>query len=419
MANAEAVTNTEYVSSDDESTKTFKDRLEDMPTYNIAVNNLQSLYSTMKGSGYFASAFSTGEDVAARITTAAKPVVLAATDMACKVARPVVGEIADPGASIDSCASEVLAKVQEKIPCMKQDPREYVEAAKSYSKDTANYYLDKVQGLAVTQSAVHKLDNAVAMTDLIVELCLPTDGSCAEDMEELEKAEADEDQGVIAHANNVRRKAYRRGTRKLMSYKHVQTTVDMVQYAQNQISETTGKLLKGSSYVASPTTTPPSPTTSSKPPTHEIPESLQGSTVAKSNDATEGAPNLAAELSAQGWDTVHQTSMYIPGKALEVTGEIYVSAKEMIFSYSNVNKMNKIPSAVTKTVESYYKNATENEVVKDIKEKAVAFAYVPTQVISNYVQSNRVVQWIIPNYLQTESIQVIENTDGTASESKK
>lgn len=29
--------------------------------------------------------------------------------------------------------------------------------------------------------------------------------------------------------------------------------------------------------------------------------------------------------------------MYIPGKALEVTGEVYVSAKEMVFSYSNVS----------------------------------------------------------------------------------
>ena len=103
-----------------------------------------------------------------------------------------------------------------------------MESVKSSAKDTATYYMDKVQNMTVTQKAVQHLDNAVAMGDLIVELVLPTDTSCEEDIAELEKEEEDEDCGVLAHAQNVQRKAVRRGRRKLMSYKQVQTSVDMV-----------------------------------------------------------------------------------------------------------------------------------------------------------------------------------------------
>ena len=82
-------------SDDDDATpKTFKDRLEDMPTYNIALSNLASLYNSVKGSGgYLASAFTTGEEVAAKVAEAAKPMVMVATDVACKVAKPVVGDV--------------------------------------------------------------------------------------------------------------------------------------------------------------------------------------------------------------------------------------------------------------------------------------------------------------------------------------
>ena len=88
--------------------------------------------------------------------------------------------------------------------------------------------MEKVQGSTVTQTAVQQLDNAVSFTDLIVELCFPTDGSNLEDLKELEQLEEDEGKGVLVHARNVKTKAYRRGTRMLMEYKKVQTAVDMV-----------------------------------------------------------------------------------------------------------------------------------------------------------------------------------------------
>lgn len=67
-----------------------------------------------------------------------------------------------------------------------------------------------------------------------------------------------------------------------------------------------------------------------------------------------------------------------------------------------------MPNNVVNMVESYYKKATEQGLLDDVKDKVVSFAYVPTQVITNYVQSNRLVQWIIPNSFQQEEIQVIE-----------
>jgi len=420
---SEKVVEDHHMSEEDEGPKTFKDRLEDIPSYNIAVSNLSSWYNYVKGSGgYLASAINTGEDVAAKVAEAAKPVAMVATDMACKVAKPVVGEVT--GAKIDGCAAELLAKVQEKIPVVRQDPREYVESVKtnaldkvesvkSSAKDTANYYMDKVQNMAVTQKAVQQLDNAVAMGDLIVELVLPTDTSCEEDILELEKEEEDEDGGVLAHAHNVKRKAVRRGKRKLMSYKHVQSSVDMVQYAQNQISETTNKLLKGSSYVASTESTNTASPTPATPSSTAPPTQIPSQPPNAANGAATDEHTLAAELAAAGWETVHKTSMYIPEKALEVTGEVYVSAQEMVFQYSNVKKMTEIPSAVSSTVESYYNSVRDNQVVKELTDKAVAFAYVPTQVISSYIQSNRAVQWIIPQHLRTESIQVVENTSTT------
>ena len=91
---SEQVIEDHHMSDDDAAPKTFKDRLEDMPSYNIALNSFTSLYNCVKGSGgYLASALNSSEDVAAKVAEAAKPVVAVATDMACKVAKPVVGEV--------------------------------------------------------------------------------------------------------------------------------------------------------------------------------------------------------------------------------------------------------------------------------------------------------------------------------------
>lgn len=77
---------------EEEELKTFKDRLQDMPAYNMTVNGIQSMYDSLKGYETLSGYINTAENVAETLTNAAKPVVVAATNMALKVAKPVVGE---------------------------------------------------------------------------------------------------------------------------------------------------------------------------------------------------------------------------------------------------------------------------------------------------------------------------------------
>ena len=42
------------------------------------------------------------------------------------------------------------------------------------------------------------------------------------------------------------------------------------------------------------------------------------------------------ELINKNWDHIYSTSMYIPKKAIQVTGEVYVNAQEIVFAYTKV-----------------------------------------------------------------------------------
>ena len=61
-----------------------------------------------------------------------------------------------------------------------------------------------------------------------MELCFSTDGSCKEDIEELDQAEEDENKGALVRVTNLKDRLKRRGTRRLMTMKPVQVTVDAV-----------------------------------------------------------------------------------------------------------------------------------------------------------------------------------------------
>lgn len=87
-----------------------------------------------------------------------------------------------------------------------------------------------MQSTSIAQQTTKQLDNAVSFSELMVEICFPTDGSNAEDVKELEKAEEDEEKGLIIRAGNLKDRALRRGTRKLMSYKPIVSTLDTVSF---------------------------------------------------------------------------------------------------------------------------------------------------------------------------------------------
>jgi len=179
-----------------------------------------------------------------------------------------------------------------------------------------------------------------------------------------------------------------------MSYQPVKTSVDSVQYAQNQISEMTEKLIQGTNYVAARTTEVKDVLTNNYP---EIKSTVQAS-------LTEGS-----QLLSQKWDHVYQTTMYIPKKAIQVTGEVYISAQEIVFAYGKAHSITEMPHAIAEMAEKYYANLKKDHpAVEGVKEKAFAFVYVPAQVVSEYLKSSRVVQWIVPKSVETETIEVLE-----------
>lgn len=78
--------------------------------------------------------------------------------------------------------------------------------------------------------------------------------------------------------------------------------------------------------------------------------------------------------------------------------------------FFKAHSLTEIPHAVAEMAESYYKTLTTSDqfTVENAKEKAVAFVYVPAQVVAEYIRGTRVVQWVIPKTVETESIQVME-----------
>ena len=81
-----------------EENKSFQERLNEMPAYTMSLSQLQTFYTTLKDRNeVLKNAFDAGEEYMNKFVTVAKPVVWAATASALTVAKPVVGELKDPG----------------------------------------------------------------------------------------------------------------------------------------------------------------------------------------------------------------------------------------------------------------------------------------------------------------------------------
>lgn len=78
--------------------KSFHERLNEIPVYTMTLNQLCSIYSSLKErNDVLKRAFSAGEYYAKAIADTAKPVVACATTSAFAAAKPVIGEVHDPG----------------------------------------------------------------------------------------------------------------------------------------------------------------------------------------------------------------------------------------------------------------------------------------------------------------------------------
>ena len=42
------------------------------------------------------------------------------------------------------------------------------------------------------------------------------------------------------------------------------------------------------------------------------------------------------ELVKEQWDHIYETTMYIPSKAIKISGEVFLSTKEIVFAYTQV-----------------------------------------------------------------------------------
>ena len=202
-----------------------------------------------------------------------------------------------------------------------------------------------------------------------------------------------------------------------------------------------------------------------------------------------GTLQEGSQLLEKNWDHIYSTTMYIPKKAVQVSGEVYINAQEMVFAYTKVfvlllinffvhysspgeihvtvtccillkviellkflfsfdirfqngyntsgtrvfeqssvryltmlifiglifylfvqaHSLTEIPHAVVEMAEKYYANLKINGLTAElVKDKAVAFVYVPAQVVSEYLRESRVVQWVVPKSIQTETIEMVE-----------
>ncbi len=88
--------------------------------------------------------------------------------------------------------------------------------------------MEKFQGTAPVQVANKQVENVISLSELMVEICFPTDGACPEDLAELDKEEESEHQDAATRIGNLKDKLKHRGTRRLMKMKPVMFGVDAV-----------------------------------------------------------------------------------------------------------------------------------------------------------------------------------------------
>lgn len=95
-----------------------------------------------------------------------------------------------------------------------------------------------------------------------------------------------------------------------------------VQYAQERIAEMNEKLSQGTNYVK------------------EKSEEAKDYVMEKKMETEEyvnGQIEKTKDLLKKQWDAVYGTTMYIPSKALKISGEVFISTREIVFAYTQVS----------------------------------------------------------------------------------
>ncbi|XP_078368266.1 uncharacterized protein LOC144652106 [Oculina patagonica] len=324
--------------------KSFTARLWELPVAMAAVEQLSQIYSSVKErNSVTRMACNAGESTIQMANAATKPIIEAANSYS--LSKPIVGRVECAAATLDRVASETLAKVEEKCPIITKTPAEI----KTTVTDTASEYYNKVQNNAVVKMMVASTEGMISITEVIAEAALPTDGTCEEDMKELETADEDSAKGALVRVQNLQRMVTRRGKRKLMSYKPVKFSVDTASNLQEHITDLLGR----------------------------------------TSDASK---------------KVYSASMYIPNMALELSGEVIVSAKQLVFALNKAHSVKDMPAAVANVAMKAVQPIT------DAKDRLAGYVFVPSQVMTEYLLSSRPVQWILPHIVAVEDMSKMDIT---------
>lgn len=84
--------------------KSFRSRLTELPVVMAAMEQLSQIYSTVKENNSVTKmAFGAGESAVQTAAAATKPILNCATKTAFTLAKPVIGQVDDPGKSYHIC----------------------------------------------------------------------------------------------------------------------------------------------------------------------------------------------------------------------------------------------------------------------------------------------------------------------------
>ncbi|XP_068740357.1 uncharacterized protein [Montipora capricornis] len=333
--------------------KSFTTRLCELPVAVAAIQQLSQIYTSVKERNAVTRyACSAGESTINMANSATQPILTAANSL--PLAQPILGKIECAAATIDRVASGTLTKVEEKLPFITKTPNEI----KTALSQTASTYYSKVQNAPVVKMVIAKTGEMVSFTEVLSELALPTDGSCPEDVKELVTMAEDQSKGSLARIRNLQKRIARRGTKKLLSYKSVQFTVEKVGDLQGRVTDLVG-------------------------------------------------------VSATAGKKLFNATMYIPSMALELSGEVFVSAKNLVFAFTKAHSVSDMPAAVASVV----MNVTEP--LSKAKDQLVGYVFVNQHVMTQYLLSSAPVQWMLPHVVAVEDIAEMSITVAERAESEE
>ena len=176
--------------------KTFKDRLADIPIYVENKDKIISLYTNAKDSHFVGGVMNNAEEIARSYLPYSK-------------IQPY-----------DEGAAEILGKINEKFSILQQTPSRIADISKSTVTNTAVVCAQMVRNSSVFERFSRGLDGGVALCEIALEACLPTDLSDQQDLEELRRSHDDESisGNVIGNASSLVKRATSRGGKRLRCY---------------------------------------------------------------------------------------------------------------------------------------------------------------------------------------------------------